>query len=295
LKSTYIDVLPTLIHQKTGRIHTTYNQAIAGTGRLTSTDPNLQNIPIKTPLGKEIRRAFVPQNPDDFIFAADYSQIELRIMAFICKDEKMIKSFNDGIDIHTATAATLYDKSPDEVTRDERRDAKTVNFGIMYGLGSFGLSQRLNINRNRSKEMIDNYFEKYPKIKNYMEDTVKFTQTNGFAETLFGRRRYFNDINSKNFNLRSAAERAAINMPIQGSAADMMKVAMIRIDNEMRKMKFESRMILQVHDELVFEAKQHELEDLKELVVRNMSEALYLGDVPVIVETGSGKNWFESH
>ncbi len=295
LKSTYIDVLPTLIHQKTGRIHTTYNQAIAGTGRLTSTDPNLQNIPIKTPLGKEIRRAFIPQNPDDFIFAADYSQIELRIMAFICKDEKMIKSFNDGIDIHTATAATLYEKSPDEVTKDERRDAKTVNFGIMYGLGSFGLSQRLSINRNRSKEMIDNYFEKYPKIKNYMDDTIKFTQEHGFAETLFGRRRYFTDINSKNFNLRSAAERAAINMPIQGSAADMMKVAMIRINNEMRKMKFESRMILQVHDELVFEAKQSELEDLKELVVRNMSEALYLGDVPVIVETGLGKNWYESH
>jgi DNA polymerase-1 len=295
LKSTYIDVLPTLIHQKTGRIHTTYNQAIAGTGRLTSTDPNLQNIPIKTPLGKEIRRAFIPQNPDDFIFAADYSQIELRIMAFICKDEKMIKSFNDGIDIHTATAATLYEKSPDEVTKDERRDAKTVNFGIMYGLGSFGLSQRLNINRNRSKEMIENYFEKYPKIKNYMDDTIKFTQENGFAETLFGRRRYFTDINSKNFNLRSAAERAAINMPIQGSAADMMKVAMIRIDNEMRKMKFESRMILQVHDELVFEAKQSELEDLKELVVRNMSSALSLGDVPVVVETGIGKNWYESH
>ncbi len=295
LKLTYIDVLPKLIHSKTGRIHTTYNQAIAGTGRLTSTDPNLQNIPIKTPLGKEIRRAFIPQNQNDLILSADYSQIELRIMAFICKDEKMINSFKQGIDIHTATAAILYDKTPEEVSKDDRRASKTVNFGIMYGLGTFGLAQRLNVNRNRAKELIDNYFDKYPKIKDYMEDTVEFTKKHGYAETLFGRRRYFTDINSKNFNLRSAAERAAINMPIQGSAADMMKVAMIKVDNQMREMKFESKMVLQVHDELVFEAKQNELEDLKKLVIMNMQEALYLGEVPVVVETGEGINWFEAH
>lgn len=295
LQSTYIDALPKLINEKTGRIHTTYNQTVASTGRLSSTDPNLQNIPIRTELGKEVRRAFIPQDKNNIILSADYSQIELRIMAHICGDEKMINGFKEGLDVHAATASVLFDKDIGNVTQDDRRIAKTVNFGIMYGLGSYGLSQRIGISRKAAKEIIDNYFEKYSGIKKYMDMTIEFCRENGYAETLCGRRRYFNDINSGNHNLRKAAERGAINMPIQGTASDMMKIAMIKIDNDMRKAKMQSRMMLQVHDELVFEADPQELEELKDLVIQDMQGALTLEDVPIIVDTGTGSNWFEAH
>lgn len=295
LKSTYVDVLPKLVNPKTGRIHTTYNQTVASTGRLSSTDPNLQNIPIRTDMGKEIRRAFVPQHEDSIIFSADYSQVELRIMAYICNDEGLVSNFEQGLDIHAATAANLFEKNLEEVTQDDRRIAKTVNFGIMYGLGAYGLSQRLGLERKRSKEIIDNYFEKFPGIRKYIDLTIKQCEENGYAETLCGRRRYFLDINSSNRNKKQAAERGAINMPIQGTAADMMKIAMIEIQKELDARGLKSLMMLQVHDELVFEAKKNELEELKELVVAKMTNALPLGKVPVIVDTGIGANWFEAH
>jgi DNA polymerase-1 len=295
LKSTYVEALPKLINPKTGRIHTTYNQTIASTGRLSSTDPNLQNIPIRSDLGKEIRKAFISQSSDTIMFSADYSQIELRIMAHICNDENLIKAFEEGKDIHAATASILFDIPIDSVDSDKRRVAKTVNFGIMYGLGSFGLAQRLSISRKEAQEIITNYFEKYPGIKNYIDTTIAETMKSGYAETISGRRKYFPLINSSNKNLKSGAERAAINMPIQGTAADMLKIAMINIHNEMKKRNLNSKMLLQVHDELVFEAKKSELEELKELVVKLMVEALPLGRVPVEVSTGTGKNWFEAH
>lgn len=295
LKSTYVDSLPKLINKSTGRIHTTYNQTVASTGRLSSTDPNLQNIPIRTDKGKEIRKAFIALNDDFVIMSADYSQIELRIMAHICGDEQMIDSFRQNYDIHAATASILFNKPLPEVNQDMRRIAKTVNFGIMYGLGSFGLSQRLRLSRTEAKEIIDNYFAKYPGIKKYMDLTIEFARKNGYAETLCGRRRYFADIDNKNFNLRNAAERAAINLPIQGTASDMLKIAMIKIHNEFAKNKFSSKMLLQVHDELVFEVKKSEIDVIKTLVIDKMSSALSLGDVPVVVETGIGANWLEAH
>ena len=295
LKSTYIDALPKLINPETGRIHTTYNQTVASTGRLSSTDPNLQNIPIRTEMGKEVRRAFIPQDKNNIILSADYSQIELRIMAYICNDDKLIGAFKEGLDIHAATAAVLFDKDLEAVNQDDRRIAKTVNFGIMYGLGSFGLSQRIGIGRKEAKEIIDNYFEKYAGIKKYMDMTIQSCRETGYAETLCGRRRYFKDINSSNHNLRTAAERGAINMPIQGTASDMMKIAMINIDRLMREQKLKSRMMLQVHDELVFEAIPEELDILKSLVVEEMQNALKLGDVPAIVDTGTGADWYEAH
>ncbi|MFP4543303.1 MAG: DNA polymerase I [Candidatus Kapaibacterium sp.] len=294
LKSTYVDALPKLINPVTGRIHTTYNQTVASTGRLSSTDPNLQNIPIRSDAGKEIRRAFIPSE-GRVMFSADYSQIELRIMAYICGDSHLINSFIEGHDIHSATASVLYDKPLEDVTQDMRRIAKTVNFGIMYGLGSFGLSQRLGLGRKESQEIIDNYFAKYPGIRKYIDLTIEECRKKGYAETIMGRRRYFPDINHKNRNLRNAAERGAINMPIQGTASDMMKIAMINIHREMKNRKFRSDMILQVHDELVFDVLPEELDDLKKLVISNMESALPLGKVPVIADTGTGKNWFEAH
>lgn len=295
LKSTYIDALPKLVNKKTNRIHTTYNQTVASTGRLSSTDPNLQNIPIRTELGKEVRRAFVSGNPNSVILSADYSQIELRIMAHICNDDTLIEAFRNGFDIHAATAAVLYDKKQDEVTSDMRRVAKTVNFGIMYGLGAFGLAQRLSISRSEAKNIIDTYFEKYSGIRKYIDMTVEFTTKHGYAETLCGRRRYFPEIASSNRTVKQQAERAAINMPIQGTASDMMKIAMISIDNELRQRKMKSIMMLQVHDELVFEVPNEEVEELRVLVKELMESALPLGRVPVLVETGVGKNWFEAH
>jgi DNA polymerase-1 len=295
LLSTYVEALPKLIYPPTGRIHTTFNQTVAATGRLSSTDPNLQNIPIRSDLGKEIRRAFVPKDRDGIIFSADYSQVELRIMAYICGDKQLIESFKNGLDIHSATASRLFNVELDKVDQDMRRIAKTVNFGIMYGLGSYGLSQRLSLDRKESKDIIDNYFEKYPGIRKYIDQTIEFTEKNGFAETLLGRRRFFPDINSSNNNLKTAAERGAINMPIQGTASDMMKIAMISIDKEMRKRKMKSLMMIQVHDELVFEVLNDELDELRDLVKEKMENALSLGDVPVVVDTGIGKNWFEAH
>lgn len=295
LKSTYVDALPKLIDPVSGRLHTTYNQTVASTGRLSSTDPNLQNIPIRSELGKEIRKAFVPGNRNNLILSADYSQVELRIMAHICGDEHMINGFKNGLDIHSATSSVLFGVPLAEVNSDMRRIAKTVNFGIMYGLGAFGLAQRLNIPRGEAKEIIDNYFEKYPGIRNYIDSTIEISAKKGYAETLLGRRRFFSQINSKNKNLRTAAERAAINMPIQGTASDMMKIAMININNELKKNKLRSLMMLQVHDELVFEVTPNELEDLKAIVIDCMQEALPLGEVPVVVDTGVGENWFEAH
>lgn len=295
LRSTYVEALPRLINEKTGRVHTTFNQTVAATGRLSSTDPNLQNIPIRSELGLRIRKAFVPQKADSVILSADYSQIELRIMASYCQDESLVNAFNNAEDIHAATAATLFETQIADVSGDQRRIAKTVNFGIMYGLGAFGLAQRLGISRTEAVEIINNYFEKYEGIRRYIDDTVARTREKGYSETMMGRRRYFPTIDSNNRGLRTAAERAAINMPIQGSAADMMKMAMIKVHREMQQKKMESLLILQVHDELLFEAKASELEELTALVKRNMEEALPLVNVPVVVETGFGKSWYEAH
>lgn len=295
LKTTYVDTLPKLINPITGRIHTTFNQTIASTGRLTSTDPNLQNIPIRSELGKEIRRAFSAQHKNAVMMSADYSQIELRIMAHLSGDKNLIDAFKNNLDIHAATAAGLFDVPLDFVTSDQRRVAKTVNFGIMYGLGSFGLSQRLGIPRKEASSIIDNYFRKYSGIKKYMTDTIESTRTKGFAETICGRRRYFPDLLSANHNLRTAAERAAINMPIQGTASDLMKIAMIAIDRRMRKENIKSMMILQVHDELVFETYLDEADELEELVKYEMENALRLGFVPVVAEVGIGATWFDAH
>lgn len=295
LKTTYVDVLPTLVNKHTGRIHTTFNQTIAATGRLSSTDPNLQNIPIRSDLGKEVRKAFIPQHPDWYLFSADYSQIELRIMAYISGDEQLIEAFRKGIDIHADTASKLFNIPLEKVNQDMRRVAKTVNFGIMYGLGSFGLSQRIGLSKTESQKIIDNYFKNYPGIKKYIDKIIESTKEKGYAETLLGRKRYFPNINSKNKNLRQADERAAINMPIQGTASDMMKLAMIEIDNELEKNKLKSMMILQIHDELLFEVPENELEKLEKIVVEKMQNALTLGEVPIVVDTGIGKNWFEAH
>lgn len=295
LLSTYVEALPELIHPKTGRIHSTFNQTITSTGRLSSTDPNLQNIPIRSEFGKEIRKAFVPQRKDWVILSADYSQIELRIIAYISGDRNLIEAFKQGLDIHSATASLLFNKPLDQIDSDMRRVAKTVNFGILYGLGAYGLSQRLGISRTEAQSIIDNYLTKYPGIKRYVEDTIASTQKKGYAETLCGRRRYFPNINSQNRNLRSADERAAINLPIQGTAADMMKIAMINIHRKLKEKKLKTMMILQIHDELLFEVPNSEVEIIKEIVVSEMQNALSLGEVPVVVDIGIGESWFDAH
>jgi DNA polymerase-1 len=294
LKSTYVDALPELVSPKDGRIHTSYNQSVAATGRLSSTNPNLQNIPIRTEKGREIRKAFVPGDEHHVLLAADYSQIELRIIASMSGDEAMIQDFNEGIDIHTATASRVYDLPLEEVTNDIRRNAKTVNFGIIYGISAFGLSERLGIPRKEAAEIIKSYFEKYKGIKAYMEQSIEKAKEKGYVETLMGRRRYLRDINSRNAIVRGFAERNAINAPIQGSSADMIKVAMIRIYKSMLRENMQSKMILQVHDELVFDAKKEELEQLKEIVEKEMREALVL-KVPVITEMNTGQNWLDAH
>jgi DNA polymerase I len=298
LQSTYVESLPKLVNPYTGRIHTTYNQTVAGTGRLSSTDPNLQNIPIRTELGREIRKAFIADtsnNPKMLLLSADYSQIELRIMAHICKDETLVHAFQNGLDVHAATASLLFSVDVEDVNRDMRRIAKTVNFGVMYGLGAFGLAQRLKISRSEGKTIIDNYFGKYPRIKEYIDSTMESTRKNGYAATLLGRRKYYPNINSPNRLNRTAAERAAINMPIQGTAAEMMKLAMIAVHNQMREQRIQSKMLLQIHDELVFEMHPDERDTLPALVKRCMEGAMSLGNVPVIVETGMGGNWAEAH
>lgn len=294
LKSTYADSLPNLINSKTGRVHTTYNQTVASTGRLSSNDPNLQNIPIRSDLGKEIRKAFVPRDKNHIILSADYSQIELRIMASICGDETLSNAFRNKEDIHRRTAALVFNVAPEEVNADMRRKAKEVNFGILYGLGPFGLKSRLGISQNEAKAIIDNYFNSFKKVRNFMNDSIKNAQKKGFAETLTGRRRFLKNINSNNRIVRQFEERVAINMPIQGTAADMIKLAMIKIYNELGKKKFKSKMVLQVHDELVFDAHKDEIDELIPLVKKLMEDSLPL-NVPIAVDTGVGDNWLDAH
>ncbi len=293
LKSTYVDALPKLVHPATGRIHSSFNQAVAATGRLSSTDPNLQNIPIRTAAGREIRRAFVPEQPYTLL-SADYSQIELRLAAELSGDEGLMAAFVSNEDIHTSTAMRLFGAAAGDVTSDMRRQAKTVNFGILYGISAFGLAQRLGISNADAKDLIDLYFEKYPRINRYITDTISFAKAHGYVQTIKGRRRYLPDINNKNRSVRMFAERVAINAPIQGSAADMIKIAMIDIDRELRRRALRSRLLLQVHDELVFEVLPEETEEMRDLVVRCMVDALAL-KVPIVVECGMGPNWLEAH
>jgi len=294
LKGTYVDTLPTLINPRTGRVHTSFNQTVAATGRLSSQDPNLQNIPIRGEMGKEIRKAFVPGEKGWSMVSADYSQIELRIMAHICKDEGLIEAFNKHEDIHRTTASKVFGVPPDKVTPDMRRKAKEVNFGLLYGIGPYGLKIRLGISQSEAKEVIDTYFQRFPRVREYINGTIEFARKHGYAETLLGRRRYFANINSKNSAVRNAEERQAINMPIQGSAAEMIKIAMVAIHKEMKKRKMESRMLLQVHDELVFESPKNEVKELEKLVAEKMKTAMKLS-VPVDVEVGTGPNWLDAH
>jgi DNA polymerase I len=294
LKSTYIDALPQLIHPRTGRVHTSFNQTVTTTGRLSSSDPNIQNIPIRTEIGRLIRKTFIPGNNESVILSADYSQIELRVMAHISDDEGLKQAFNNHEDIHTTTAAKVFNVETAEITRDMRRKAKEVNFGIMYGIGAYGLANRLEISPAEGKEIIARYFARFPKVQQYIHDTIADAQKNGYVSTLLGRRRYIQDIRSGNQTIRQNAERQAINMPIQGTAADMIKIAMVRIDDILGKRKLASIMLLQVHDELVFEVKKNEIESMKELVDKEMQLALPLS-VPVEVDIGIGVNWLEAH
>lgn len=293
LLTTYVEALPQLVDRKTGRIHTCFNQTVAATGRLSSNNPNLQNIPIRDERGREIRKAFVPEKGHIFL-SADYSQIELRLMAHLSKDESMISDFLSGNDIHAATAAKIFGVPITEVTREMRSRAKTANFGIIYGISSFGLAERLTIGRKEAKDLIDGYFNSYPGVRLYMDESIKAARELGYVKTMFGRRRYLRDIHSRNQVVRGMAERNAINAPIQGSAADIIKIAMVRIFDRMQSENFSSRMILQVHDELIFEVHESELERLKDLVIFEMSNAVKL-DVPLEVGWGTGKNWYEAH
>jgi DNA polymerase-1 len=293
LLSTYVEALPQLMNKSTGRIHTSYNQAVASTGRLSSNNPNLQNIPVKDERGREIRKAFVPEEGHLF-FSADYSQIELRLMAHLSRDKGMIGDFLSGNDIHSATASKIFGVDIKDVTREMRSRAKTANFGIIYGISSFGLSERLTIGRKEAKELIDGYFNSYPGVKIYMDESIRKARSLGYVTTMFGRKRYTRDINSRNQVVRGNAERNAINAPIQGAAADIIKIAMVRIYNRLIKERMKARMILQVHDELIFEVLPEELEKLKEMVITEMSGAAKL-DVPLKVDWGVGKNWMEAH
>jgi len=293
LLSTYVDNLPTLINKRTGHIHTSFNQCITATGRLSSSDPNLQNIPVRGEDGKEIRKAFVPE-PGCLFFSADYSQIELRVMAHLSKDEHMISVFSEGKDLHAATAATIYKKDIDEVTRDERTKSKRANFGIIYGITVFGLAERLDISRDEAKQLIDGFFDTFPKVKDYMEQAKAEARQKGYVETLFGRRRYLPDINSGNATVRGFAERNAINAPIQGTAADIIKVAMIRIHQRFQEEGIKSKMILQVHDELNFSVLPEEKERVETIVLEEMQNALPLS-VPLVADSGFGQNWLEAH
>ena len=294
LKSTYVDALPKLVNARTGRIHTSYNQAVAATGRLSSNNPNLQNIPIRTTRGREIRKAFIPRNDRYVFFAADYSQIELRLIAHFSGDINMIHDFDLGKDIHTATATRVYGLAEEEITKDMRRHAKSVNFGIIYGISAFGLSENLNISRSEAARIINQYFAEYPLIKVYMDKQIEFARAHGYVETILGRRRYLRDINSANAIVRGFAERNAINAPIQGSSADMIKIAMINIFNELNDSNLDAKMILQVHDELVFDVPKSEVESLSKIVIDKMQNAMKL-NVPVVVDSSTGNNWLEAH
>ena len=296
LKSTYVDALPDSIFPGTGRIHTTFHQLMTATGRLASNNPNLQNIPIRSDQGREIRRAFIPRNKEFTLLAADYSQIELRVMASLCEDKAMIEAFNNGLDIHTATAARVFNIEPEKVPSHMRRTAKMVNFGIIYGISAFGLSQRLNgeISRSEASQIIEEYFKQYPGVKDFQSSTIEQAKSDGYVETMTGRRRYLRDIDSRNGTIRAAAERTAINTPIQGSAADMIKIAMVNVSKLLDSGNYETRMLLQVHDELVFDLHQDEREELVPKIEEAMMKALPLS-VPVVVESGTGENWLEAH
>lgn len=293
LLSTYVEALPKLIHPETGHIHTSFNQAVTATGRLSSSNPNLQNIPVRGEDGREIRRAFVPEEGEVF-FSADYSQIELRIMAHLSQDPHMVADFNSGLDIHAATAARIFHKTVEEVDRDERRKAKTANFGIIYGISAFGLSERMGVSRGEAKELIENYFATYPKVRDYMNESIERAKQTGYITTQFGRRRYLADINAGNATVRGYAERNAVNAPIQGTAADIIKLAMVAIDRRLREEKLQTRMILQVHDELNFSVPPTELEQVRKLVVKEMERAFQM-QVPLVAECGEGINWLEAH
>lgn len=294
LLSTYVDALPNEVNKKTNRIHTEYMQAVAATGRLSSNNPNLQNIPIRTTRGREVRKAFVPRNDNYVLLAADYSQIELRIIAALSEEENMINAFKNGEDIHASTAAKVFNVPLEEVTREQRSNAKTVNFGIIYGVSAFGLSNQTNLSRSEAKELIDTYYETYPKLKAYMTSQVDFAREKGYVETVLKRRRYLKDINSRNAMVRSGAERNAVNAPIQGSAADIIKLAMINIHQRFKKENFKSKMLLQVHDELVFDAHKDELETIKPIIKYEMENAFKMS-VPLDVEIDMGQNWLEAH
>ena len=294
LLSTYIDALPALINPETGKIHTSFNQAVTATGRLSSTNPNLQNIPVRDELGREIRRAFTADNTDCVFFSADYSQIELRIMAHLSNDPHMVEAFCSGADIHAATAAKIYGTETENVTSDMRRKAKTANFGIIYGISAFGLAERLNISRSEAKELIDGYFKTYPGVREYMDESIRVAKEKGYVETIFKRKRFLPDINSHNAVVRGYAERNAINAPIQGSAADIIKLAMIRIHQRFEAEGLKSRMILQVHDELNFNVYRDELDRVKEIVLDCMENVISLR-VPLIADYGEGQNWLEAH
>lgn len=294
LKSTYADALPKLINPITKRVHTSFNQTVASTGRLSSLNPNLQNIPIRTDLGKKIREAFIPRDENHILLSSDYSQIELRIMASICEDETLMEAFQNGEDIHRSTAALVFSVPQEEVDADMRRKAKEVNFGILYGIGAFGLSNRLGITRKHGKEIIDTYFSNFSKVKNFIDDSVNFAREHEYAETLLGRRRYLKNINSKNRIMKQFEERVAVNMPIQGTAADMIKIAMINVQKELEKTDAKTKMVLQVHDELVFDVPKDELEIVKPIIKKEMEEAFIL-TVPTVVDIGIGNNWLEAH
>jgi DNA polymerase-1 len=294
LLSAYIESLPSLINRRTGRIHTSFNQAVTSTGRLSSNNPNLQNIPIRDAKGREIRKAFIPSDSEHILLSADYSQIELRLMAHLSRDTGMIEAFKQNEDIHAATASKIYHIDISQVSKEQRAKAKTANFGIIYGISVFGLSQRLNISRTEAKQLIDGYFTSYPMVKDYMEATIHEAQQTGYAKTIFGRRRYLRDINSSNSIMRGMAERNAINAPIQGTAADIIKIAMIRINKIFKERNLKTAMILQVHDELVFDVYKPELDEVKQTVVDEMQNAAQLS-VPLTVECGTGYNWLEAH
>jgi len=294
LQNTYVDALPNEINPKTGRVHTIYNQAVAATGRLSSNNPNLQNIPIRTERGQQVRKAFIPRDENHVLMAADYSQIELRIIAALSGDEGMLSAFQNNEDIHSATASKVFNVPLEEVTREQRGNAKTVNFGIIYGVSAFGLSQQTNLNRSEAKELIETYYATYPKLRSYMQDQVDFARDNGYVSTVLGRRRYLKDINSQNAIVRGAAERNAVNAPIQGSAADIIKLAMIAIQNRLENENWKSKMLLQVHDELVFDVPKEEINTLQEMVKKEMENAFEI-NVPLIVDIGIGNNWLEAH
>ncbi|MCG8608200.1 DNA polymerase I, partial [bacterium] len=294
LKSTYVDALPKLVNPETGRLHTSYNQTVAATGRLSSSDPNLQNIPIRTEIGRKIRRAFIPSSVDSVILDADYSQIELRVMAHLSQESVLKEAFENGEDIHNKTASLVFAVDDHEITHDHRRMAKVINFGIMYGMGVYGLASRLNISREEAQEFITNYFIQYPKVNEFIIQTISEARRNGFVTTMLNRRRYLPEINSPNRQRREFAERTAINTPIQGTAADLIKVAMINIWRKLEESGSRAKMIMQVHDELVFEVPKSELEQVKRLVRTEMEQAIDL-DVPIQVDMGVGESWFEAH